>query len=39
LKKKLSKEYNIDEDEIIISFPQKGSYQITVIFKKKNFLI
>lgn len=39
LKKKLSKEYNIDEDEIIIFFPQKGSYQITVIFKKKNFLI
>ena len=37
LKKKLSKEYNIDEDEIIISFPQKGSYQITVIFKKKEF--
>ena len=37
LKKKLSKEYNIDEDEIIISFPQKGSYQITVIFKQKEF--
>jgi len=41
LKKKLSKEYNIDEDGIIISFPQKGSYKITVIFifKQKNFLI
>ena len=37
LKKKLSKEYNIDEDEIIISFPQKGSYQITIIFKQKEF--
>ena len=37
LKKKLAKEYNIKEDDIIISFPQRGSYQITVIFKSKDF--
>ena len=37
LKKKLAKEYNISEENIIISFPQKGSYQITVIFKSNDF--
>ena len=37
LKRKLSKEFNIDEDEIIISFPQKGSYLITAIIKQKEF--
>ena len=37
LKKKLAKEYNINEEDIIITFPQKGSYQITVIFKSNDF--
>ena len=36
LRKKLSKEYNIDEEEIIITFPRKGSYQVTIIFKSKD---
>ncbi len=37
LKKKLAKEYGINEDEIIVSFPQKGSYKVIVIFKSKDF--
>ena len=37
LKKKLAKEYGISEDEIIVSFPQKGSYKIIVIFKSNDF--
>ena len=37
LRKKLSKEYNISEDEIIITFPRKGSYQVTVIFMSIDF--
>ena len=37
LRKKLSKEYNINEEEIIITFPRKGSYQVTIIFKSKDF--
>ncbi len=31
-KKKLSKAYNIPEDEIIITNPQRGSFQLSVIF-------
>ena len=37
LRKKLSIEYNIPEDKIIIANPQKGSYQIQVIFQDDNF--
>ena len=37
LRKKLSKEYNIEEEDIIITFPRKGSYMVTVIFKSKDF--
>jgi hypothetical protein len=37
LRKKLSNEYNINEEDIIITFPRKGSYEVTVIFKSKDF--
>ena len=37
LKKKLSLEYNILEDKIILTNPQKGSYQIQVIFQTNEF--
>ena len=35
LRKRLSIEYNINEEDIIITFPRKGSYKVTVIFKSK----
>jgi len=37
LRKKLSEEYNINEEEIIITFPRKGSYLVTIIFKSIYF--
>ena len=37
LKKKLHNEYNIPEEKIIIMNPQKGSYQINVIFLTEEF--
>ena len=37
LKKKISISYNIPEDEIIITNPQKGSFQLSVIFKSADF--
>jgi len=37
LKKKLSLEYNIPENKIIITNPQKGSYSIQVIFETDSF--
>ena len=37
LRKKLSLEYNIAEDKIIITNPEKGSYQIQVIFQSDEF--
>jgi hypothetical protein len=37
LKKKLSKEYKISEDDIIITNPQRGSFQLSVIFKSDDF--
>ena len=37
LRKKLAKEYNMNEEDIIITFPRKGSYQLTVIFKSEDF--
>ena len=37
LRKKLSQEYKIKEEDIIITFPRKGSYQVTIIFQSKDF--
>ena len=37
LRAKLSKEFNINEEDIIITFPRKGSYQATIIFNSKYF--
>ena len=37
LKLKLSKDYNIPEDKIIVTFPQKGSYHVQVIFQNEEF--
>ena len=37
LKKKLSRDYNISEDKIIVTFPQKGSLSVQVIFQTDEF--
>ena len=37
LKKKLSKDYHIPEDKIIVTFPQKGSFRVQVIFQSQEF--
>ena len=37
LRTKLSKEYNISEDKIIITNPQRGSFKLTVIFQSEDF--
>ena len=37
LRKKISKEYNIKEEDIIITFPRRGSYLVTLIFKSEDF--
>jgi len=37
LKKKLSLEYNIPEDQIIITNAQRGSYRVQVIFQTEEF--
>ena len=37
LRKKLSIEYGIPEEHIIITNPQKGSYSVQVIFEKEEF--
>ena len=37
LKLKLSKDYNIPPDEIIVTFPQKGSLHVQVIFQSIDF--
>ena len=37
LRTKLSQEFNINEEEIIITFPRSGSYQATIIFNSKDF--
>ena len=37
LRKKLSIEYNIPEDKIILTNPQRGSYEIQVIFETDEF--
>ena len=37
LKKKLSKDYNIPPEKIIITLPQKGSFHVQVIFQSNDF--
>ena len=37
LKLKLSKDYNISPEEIIVTFPQKGSVHVQVIFQSNEF--
>jgi len=37
LKLKLSKDYNISKDKIIITFPQRGSIKVQVIFQSDEF--
>ena len=37
LKLKLSKDYDIPTDKIIVTFPQKGSYHVQVIFQSDEF--
>ena len=37
LKKKLSKDYHVAEDKIIVTFPQKGSFHVQVIFQSDEF--
>ena len=37
LKQKLSMEYNIPEEKIILTNPQRGSYQVQVIFESHSF--
>ena len=37
VKKKLSKEYEINDKDIIITFPRKVSYQVIIILQSKDF--
>ena len=37
LKEKLSKQYQISKDEIIVAFPQKGSVHVQLIFQSDRF--
>ena len=37
IKTKISKDYNISKDEIIVTFPQRGSYCVQVIFESDKF--
>ena len=37
LKEKLSKDYNIPKEKIIVTFPQKGSFSVQVIFQSDKF--
>ena len=37
LKLKLSKDYNIPVDKIIVTFPQRGSFHVQVIFQSNDF--
>ena len=37
LKKKLSKDFNIPPEKIIVTFPQKGSFHVQVIFQSDDF--
>ena len=37
LKEKLSKDYNISKDKIIVTLPQRGSFRVQVIFQSEEF--
>ena len=37
LKLKLSKDYNISPDKIVVTFPEKGSLKVQVIFQSEEF--
>ena len=37
LKSKLSRDYNIPIDKIIVPYPQKGSFEVQVIFQDDEF--
>ena len=37
LKSKISKDYNIPMDEIIVTYPQKGSFHVQIIFQSDEF--
>ena len=37
LKKKLSKDYNIPKEKIIVTLPQKGSFHVQLIFQSEDF--
>ncbi len=37
IRKKLSEEYKIHEEAIIVTFQRKGTYQVTFIFKFQDF--
>ncbi len=37
LKKKLSRDYNISPNEIVVTYPQKGSLNVQVIFQRDDF--
>ena len=37
IKKKLSKDFHIHEDKIIVTFPQRGSFRVQVIFQSDEF--
>ena len=37
IKTKISKDYNISKDEIIVTFPHRGSYCVQVIFESDKF--
>ena len=37
IKRKISKDYNIPKDEIIVTYPQKGSLKVQIIFEKDEF--
>ena len=39
LRKKIAKEYNIKEEDIIITFPRRGSYLVTLIFQSEDFTL
>ena len=37
MKLKLSKDYHIPVEQIIVTFPQKGSFRVQVIFQSNEF--
>ena len=37
LRTKISEDYNVPKEKIIITFPQKGSFHVQVIFQSDEF--